>query len=52
MNMHFGLDVGSRTTAMGWRNGGRFAGQCNIDQTPRVAKLLSASYLSSSLCLW
>jgi len=51
MNMHVGLDVGSRTTAMGWRNGGRFAGQCNIDQTPAgrkaaVGKLLELKPIS------
>ncbi|MER2102996.1 MAG: hypothetical protein ABS999_13995 [Pseudomonas atacamensis] len=51
MNMHVGLDVGSRTTAMGWRNGGRLAGQCNIDQTPAgrkaaVSKLLELKPMS------
>lgn len=51
MSMHVGLDVGSRTTAMGWRNDGRFAGGCNIDQTPAgrkaaVNKLLELNPLS------
>ncbi|UHC81301.1 IS110 family transposase [Pseudomonas sp. NIBR-H-19] len=51
MSMHVGLDVGSCTTAMGWRNHGRFAGACNIDQTPAgrkaaVNKLLELKPLS------
>lgn len=51
MSMHVGLDVGSRTTAMGWRNDGRFGGACNIDQTPAgrkaaVNKLLELKPLS------
>jgi transposase len=46
MSVHVGLDVGSRTTAMGWRNNGRPAGSCDIDQTPSgrkaaVSKLLA-----------
>jgi transposase len=51
MSMHVGLDVGSRTTAMGWRNNGRPAGSCDIDQTPSgrkaaVSKLLALKPLS------
>jgi transposase len=51
MSMHVGLDVGSRTTAMGWRNNGRPAGSCDIDQTPNgrkaaVSKLLALKPLS------
>ena len=46
MSVHVGWDVGSRTTAMGWRNNGRPAGSCDIDQTPSgrkaaVSKLLA-----------
>lgn len=51
MSVHVGLDVGSRTTAMGWRNNGRPAGSCDIDQTPggrkaAVSKLLALKPLS------
>lgn len=51
MSVHVGLDVGSRTTAMGWRNNGRPAGSCDIDQTPSgrkaaVSKLLALKPLS------
>lgn len=51
MSMHVGLDVGSRTTAMGWRSDGRSAGACSIDQTPSgrkaaVNKLLELKPLS------
>lgn len=51
MSMHVGLDVGSRTTAMGWRNNGRSAGSCDIDQTPAgrkaaVKKLIALKPLS------
>lgn len=46
MSVYVGLDVGSRTTAMGWRAKGRSAGSWEIDQTPKgrkaaVKKLLS-----------
>lgn len=51
MSMHVGLDVGSRTTAMGWRSNGRPAGSWDIEQTPKgrkaaVKKLLALKPLS------
>lgn len=38
MSVHVGLDVGSRTTAMGWRDKGRAAGSWDIAQTPKGRK--------------
>lgn len=51
MSVHVGLDVGSRTTAMGWRDKGRSAGAWEIAQTPKgrkaaVKKLLALKPLS------
>lgn len=51
MSVHVGLDVGSRTTAMGWRDKGRAAGSWEISQTPKgrkaaVKKLLALKPLS------
>lgn len=51
MAIHVGLDVGSRTTAMGWRDEGRSAGAWEIAQTPKgrkaaVKKLLALKPLS------
>ncbi len=38
MAVHVGLDVGSRSTAMGWRDKGRNAGSWEILQTPKARK--------------
>lgn len=38
MTIHVGLDVGSRNTAMAWRQDGRSAGTGNIVQTPKGRK--------------
>jgi transposase len=51
MAVHVGLDVGSRTTAMGWRDKGRSAGSWEITQTPKgrkaaVKKLLTLKPIS------
>lgn len=51
MSVHVGLDVGSRTTAMGWRDKGRAAGSWDIAQTPKgrkaaVKKLIALKPLS------
>lgn len=51
MGVHVGLDVGSRSTAMGWRDNGRSAGSWEILQTPKgrkaaVKKLLSLKPVS------
>ncbi len=39
MTIHVGLDVGSRTTAMAWRQKGSPAGTWVIDQTPKGRKI-------------
>lgn len=51
MSVHIGLDVGSRTTAMGWREKGRSAGSWEIQQTSKgrkaaVKKILALKPLS------
>ena len=51
MAVHVGLDVGSRSTAMGWREKGRSAGSWEILQTPKgrktaVKKLLALKPIS------
>ena len=51
MSVHVGLDVGSRSTAMAWRQKGRPAGTWDIDQTPKgrknaVKKLLALNPVS------
>lgn len=38
MSVHVGLDVGSRTTVMAWRDKGRSAGSWDIAQTPKGRK--------------
>jgi transposase len=51
MAIHVGLDVGSRSTAMAWRDKGRAAGSWEILQTPKgrkaaIKKLLALKPLS------
>jgi transposase len=51
MAVHVGLDVGSRSTAMGWRDKGRSAGSWEILQTPKgrkaaIKKILALKPLS------
>lgn len=51
MSVHVGLDVGSRSTAMVWRDKGRAAGSWDIAQTPKgrkaaVKKLIALKPLS------
>lgn len=46
MAVHVGLDVGSRSTAMGWRDKGRSAGSWEILQTPKGRKAAIKKILS------
>lgn len=38
MNIHVGIDIGAKTSAMGWRQNGKTAGQWEIQQTAKGRK--------------
>lgn len=51
MNIHVGIDIGAKTSAMGWRQNGKTAGQWEIQQTAKgrkaaVNKMLALKPLS------
>jgi transposase len=51
MNTHVGIDIASRTSAMGWRQSGKTSGQWAIQHSPKgrkatVEKLLRLKPLS------
>lgn len=51
MNIHVGIDIGAKTSAMGWRQNGKTVGQWEIQQTAKgrkaaVNKMLALKPLS------
>ena len=38
MDIHVGIDIGAKTSAMGWRQNGKTAGQWDIQHTPKGRK--------------